>query len=345
MRIGICAVQVPFTIGGAENHTLGLYNELIKRGYEVEYINIPFKWYPPNEIIKYALIWRMLDLTESNGRKIDLLICTRFPSYVIKHPNKVVWLLHQFRQAYELYDTPYSDLKTTKEGEIIREKIIKVDNKTISECKKIYTNSKNVSYRLKRYNGIIGKPLYHPPKYADKFYCGDFDNYVICPSRIESIKRQYLLIESLRYVKTGARVLIVGKGPQEKEYVSLAKKLKVEDRIQFCGHVPEDKLIDLYANSLSIFYAPYDEDYGYVTIESFLSRKPVITTCDAGGPLEFVDNNVNGYILDTNPEEIAKKIDYLFENRAVAKEMGLQGYNKMKDMDITWDRVIKELVG
>lgn len=345
MRIGICVVQVPFVKGGAENHTLGLYNELIKRGYEVEYISIPFKWYPPKEIIKHALVWRMLDLTESNGKKIDLLICTRFPSYIVKHPNKVVWILHQFRQAYELYDTVYSDLKATKEGEMIKERIVQIDNITLAECKKIYANSKNVSSRLKRYNGIIGKPLYHPPKDVDKFYCKDFGDYIIYPSRIDSMKRQYLLIESMRYVKTAIKILIIGKGPQEKEYMSLSKQLKVDNKVKFCGYVSDNKLIDLYAGSLGVFYAPFDEDYGYVTIETFLSKKPIITTRDAGGPLEFVEDNINGFILYPDPKEIAKKMDYLFENKEIAKKMGLEGYNKIMNMNITWDYVIKELIG
>lgn len=345
MRIGICAVQVPFIKGGAENHTLGLYDELIKRGYEVEYINIPFKWYPPKEIIKHALVWRMLDLTESNGEKIDLLICTKFPSYIVKHPNKVVWLLHQFRQAYELYDTKYSNLGDTKEGKTIRDTIVKMDNKTLHECKKIFTNSKNVASRLETYNDVKGDPLYHPPKNSDKFHCKNFGDYLIYPSRIEFVKRQYLLIEALQYTKSAAKIIIVGKGPHEDELKSLANKLKVSDNVQFYGYASDDELIDLYANSLGVVYIPYDEDYGYITIEAFLSKKPVITTHDSGGPLEFVDNGVNGYVLDPDPKEIANKIDYLFENKNIAEGMGIQGYKRIKDMDITWDNVINKLIG
>ncbi len=345
MRIGICAVQVPFTKGGAESLALELYNELIKREYEVEYINIPFKWYPPNEIIKHALVWRMLDLTESNGKKIDLLICTKFPSYIVKHPNKVVWLIQQFRQVYELYNTQQGDLlRTTKEGELIKEKVIKMDNLTLKECKKIYSISKNVASRLINHNKINAKPLYPPPKNIDKFYCGDFSDYIIYPSRIDSLKRQYLLIESMKYVETDVKILIVGNGPQEKEYKSLAKQLKVDDQVQFYGYASDDELINLYANSLGVFYAPYDEDYGYITIEAFLSKKPVITTRDAGGPLEFVDDGVNGYISELDHKEIAKKLDYLFENRDTAKSMGMQGYKKIKSMNINWDRVIEELI-
>jgi len=344
MRIGICSVQVPFVKGGAEILSLELYNELVKRGYDVEYINIPFKWYPLPKILKHALIWRMLDLTESIGGKIDLLICTKFPSYVVKHPNKVVWLFHQYRQAYELYDR-YGRNEFGDDADEFRDKIVKIDNKTLIECKNIYTISQNVSERLLNYNNIKAKHIYPPPKNANKFYCGAVGDYFIYPSRVDRSKRQHLLIEAMKHVKTNVKVVIVGTGPQEKEHKSLVQKLKVSESVQLYGYASDDELIHLYANSLGVFYAPYDEDYGYVTIEAFLSKKPVITTYDSGGPLEFVEDGVNGYIVDPEPIEIATKIDYLFKNKYFAKNMGQNGHKKVKSLNLSWDNVIKELVG
>jgi glycosyltransferase involved in cell wall biosynthesis len=279
------------------------------------------------------------------GEKIDRLICTKFPSYVVKHHCKVVWLIQQFRQAYDLYNTPYSDLQDSKEGKAVKDKIVDIDNITLRESKKIFTNSKNTAGRLMRYNNIKGEPLYHPPKNADKFYCGDFGDYIIYPSRIESIKRQYLLMKAMKYTRSNAKCLIVGKGPQEREIKQLANNLKVNDKVKFCGYIPDDELIGLYANSLGVFYAPYDEDFGYVTLEAFLSRKPVITTTDSGGPLEFVEDGTNGYVASFEPKNIAEKIDNLFEDEEMAKRMGNSGYKKIKSLNITWDNVIKKLVG
>ena len=345
MKIAICAVQVPFISGGAEALTQGLYEELLKRDYDVEYINIPFKWYPPKEIITHALVWRLMDLTESNGEKIDRLICTKFPSYIVKHNYKVVWLIQQFRQAYELYNTPYSDLQNNKEGKAVKDKIIEIDNISLRESKNVFTISKNTATRLRRYNHIAGKALYPPPKNADKFHCDAFGDYIIYPSRIETIKRQYLLVKAMKYTKSNAKCLIVGKGPQEREIKQLANDLKVNDKVKFCGHIPDVELIDLYAKSLGVFYAPYDEDFGYVTIEAFLSRKPVITTTDSGGPLEFVEDGINGHVVSCEPRNIAEKIDDLFEDKAMAKRMGESGHKKIKSLNITWDNVIKKLVG
>ncbi len=344
MKIALCAAQVPFVKGGAEYHFDTLYAELLKRDYEVEYIRIPFKWYPPKEIINHALIWRLLDLSESNGTKIDGVIAQKFPSYLIRHPNKIVWLLHQYRPAYELAHTEMDDLLPYgKLGEIVRQKIYKMDNLGLNEARKIFTNSGNVARRLWRYNKIAGEPLYHPPPLMGQYRCESYDEYIFYPSRIEPIKRQDLVIKSLQHCSSNIRLKIAGTGPHLDYIRSLAKKCGVDDRVDFLGYVPEKELLDLYANAAAVVYVPLDEDMGYVTLEAFLSKKPVITCTDSGGPLEFVEDSVNGFIVAPSPESIAKKIQLLFESD-LCKKMGNNGYEKISSMNLSWDYVIKKLL-
>src|ERR687888_503557 len=102
MRIAVCAPQVPFARGGAEIFADELVAEPPARDHEVDPMTGPYKWYPGERVISQAFLWRLLDLEEADGRPIELVIATKFPSYAVRHPNKVVWLLHQFRQAYEL---------------------------------------------------------------------------------------------------------------------------------------------------------------------------------------------------------------------------------------------------
>ena len=102
MRIVVTHPQVPFAHGGAEVLAEQLTEELTARGHEAALVTVPFKWYPRERILTHALAWRLLDLEEVEGRKIDLMIATKFPSYVARHSNKRVWLVHQLRQAYEL---------------------------------------------------------------------------------------------------------------------------------------------------------------------------------------------------------------------------------------------------
>src|SRR5205085_12126519 len=101
MRIVVCRPQVPFVRGGAEVVADELVDELRARGHEAETVAIPFKWYPGTRVLDQAFLWRLLDLTEADGREIELVIATKFPAYCVRHPNKVAWVLHQFRQAYD----------------------------------------------------------------------------------------------------------------------------------------------------------------------------------------------------------------------------------------------------
>lgn len=340
-NICICSAQVPFVRGGAELLVESLHRELKMRNYNVEIVQIPYKWYPKNEIINSTFAWRMLDLSESNGQKIDLVIPTKFPSYAVKHDNKVTWLMHQFRQIYDQYGTEYSEFENSEDDNIIRNKIMDIDNITLSESKKIFSIAKNTTNRLKKYNNIDSEVLYHPPKQVGKYYCNEFDDYVLSVGRLESVKRVDLLIKSLKYCDKSIKALIAGTGPYREELEKLAEKIGVSDRVEFLGFVSDEDLLALYANAFSVFFAPFDEDYGYITLEAFLSKKPIITSKDAGGVLEFTENDVNGYICNVSPEEMGQAIQKLWLDKNICAEFGNNGYNKVKD--ISWDIVIDKL--
>ena len=87
-NILICTTQVPFTTGGGESHVEGLRRALIAAGYNAEVASIPFKWYPPTEIMRGALAWRLLDLSSANGKSIDLVIGMKFPAYLVGHEGQ-----------------------------------------------------------------------------------------------------------------------------------------------------------------------------------------------------------------------------------------------------------------
>src|SRR6478672_839055 len=191
----VCEAQVPFVHGGAEVHVRQLVRELRARGYATELVSVPFKWYPKEEILPHAAAWRLLDLSESNGRPVDLLIGTKFPSYFARHPNKVAWLIHQYRAAYELCGTEYSDFDHVEEDVGLRATLIDLDTKMLGECRRAFTIAANISARLAKYNGLDAERLYHPPHLADRLRPGAYGNYVLGVGRLESVKRTELLIE------------------------------------------------------------------------------------------------------------------------------------------------------
>ena len=346
MRIAIATVQVPFLTGGAEILCEMLKNELIKRGHKAEIVTIPFKWYPTKQLTNSMMMGRMIDLSESAGEKIDKVIAMKFPAYYLKHDNKVMWLMHQHRQAYDLWGTKFSNLHLLPDGEEIRDYIVSCDNKYINEYSRIFTIAKTTSDRLKEYNGIESTPLYHPPLNYEKLHCEEYGDYVFYPSRIDSIKRQRLLVEAAAYLKTDAKIIIAGSGNKDElDYINaLIKDKKLENKVTMAGFISEEEKINYYANCLAVYFGAYNEDYGYITLEGFFSEKPVIVHKDAGGPLEFVEDNVNGYVIENDAKHIAEKIDYLFEHKDEAKRMGANGKQSLKDKHMDWDYVIDQLL-
>jgi glycosyltransferase involved in cell wall biosynthesis len=339
-KIAVLHAQIPFMFDGAELLVKNLTNELNNRGYNAEIVSVPFKCYPENVLYDNMLTWRMIDLTESNGEKIDLVISTKFPTYGISHPNHICWMVHQFRECYDLYNHEYG-AKHWQNGEIIKQKVKEFDEICLSGCKKIYSISDNVTKRLNYYNGIHAQTLYHPPKLADRYYSNEYGNYICSVGRLALTKRNELLIKSLVHCNANIRAKIAGHGPQMDCLQKLARDLGVQDRVEFLGFVPDEKLPDLYSNAFAVFFAPIDEDYGYITLEAFLSKKPVITCVDSGGPLEFIEDSKNGYICNPVPEELGDKMNVLFNDREYCKILGERGKEVVQN--ISWDNVITEL--
>ncbi|KOP22919.1 hypothetical protein AMR41_28985 [Hapalosiphon sp. MRB220] len=346
MKIAIFTVQVPFISGGAEIHAASLKDELCKRGYQADIVTIPFKWYPPEQILDCMFMARLVDLEEVNGEKIDLVITLKFPAYYVKHHNKVGWILHQHRQAYELYGTQYGDLHNSQEGRLITQEIRKWDNKILREYTKLFANSETVARRINDYNGISNViPLYHPPKNSQRFYCGSFGDYIFYPSRLDQIKRQHLIIEAIAKMPEELKVVLAGSYDSNYGRLLLEKLSQqgLNDRVVILGPISEEEKVDLYAGCLAVYNGVYEEDYGYVTLEAFLSGKPVITHTDSGGPLEFVKHEINGYIIEPQPDAIRECLYFLAANKSLAKEMGVNAQKTIAEKNISWDYVIERL--
>jgi glycosyltransferase involved in cell wall biosynthesis len=252
----ICTTQVPFTTGGGESHVEGLRRALIEAGYNAEVASLPFKWYPPTEIMRGSLAWRLLDLSSANGKSIDLVIGMKFPAYLVSHDKKVLWVMHQYRAAYNLWGTAFDDLSNYPEGLRIREWIKQCDERFIPGAKKVFANSKTVADRLQRFNNIESETLYHPPPRIETLKTGEQADYIFYPSRLEPQKRQELLIEAARHLKTPIKIVLAGNSGNPPHYESLVKKFDVGDRVTLRGFVSEEEIVELYANALGICYLP-----------------------------------------------------------------------------------------
>jgi glycosyltransferase involved in cell wall biosynthesis len=340
MRVAVLRPQVPFARGGAEIFTDRLVEELLARGHEADLVSVPFKWYPGARVLTQAFLWRMLDLEEADGQPIDVVVATKFPSYLVRHRDKRVWLVHQFRQAYELDGTPLGQFGDSAEDRGLRRKVQALDRVALGEATRLFATSRNVAGRLEASTGLTAEVLPHPPQPLE-YRCDGYGDFVLSVNRLDRAKRIDLLIEAAAR-DGGLEVVIAGDGPDRDRLERLAHERGLNGRARFTGAISAGELADLYARCLAVYYAPVDEDYGMVPLEAFLSEKPVLTTTDAGGPLEVVADGSTGLVVTPDVAEIARALGWFREHRDEAASYGRAG--KAIAAEVTWDRAIGRLL-
>jgi glycosyltransferase involved in cell wall biosynthesis len=343
MNVAIATVQSPFVSGGAEYLAQGLLNALRLSGYCVDIVTAPFHFGPAKKVTQSIRYWEKQNFTYFDSNKVDLVICLKFPTYLLNHDNKVLWLLHQHRSVYDLWDlNEKNGHKFNWKDKVNRFEIRRKDNKNIKEVGRRFTISGNVSKRLMKYNQIDSSPLYHPPFFKPS--PGSYEPFIFCPSRLEPLKRQSLLLDALSLSKSSIKVVFAGTGSQLEYLKEKAIQLDLNQRVVWLGEISDELMLHHYTNCLAVFFGPFDEDYGYITLEAMQAAKAVITCTDSGGPLEFISDMQTGIIVEPTPDAISSSIDLLATNKKLAKSLGESARSKYKELDISWDNVVEKLI-
>lgn len=349
-NILILGVKVPFTKGGQDVLVGTLMRELKNRGHDVDVIELPFKCPPKESLLNQAALWRSLDISSFGGRAVDLVIGTKFPSYFAKHPKKSLWLVHQHRPIYDLHAGPYSDFSDDPRDEALRRMLVDADMKAINECQYISGISKNVVDRLAHFNGIQGEVLYPPLPLGQRYSCAEPQDYILSVGRLCGIKRVDFMLKALPIVHPFMKLKIVGTEDERGvlEYLqNEVEKHHLTKRVEFLGRVDDEALLKLYSDAFAVYYAPHNEDYGYVTLEAMASGKPVITAHDSGGTLEFIENGKNGIVVAPTIDAIGHGINGLIDNRDEARAMGQRGKQFIETAGVGaggWDKVVRSLL-
>jgi len=348
VRVAVLHPQTAFVRGGAETHAEALVRALKAAGHEADLVQIAGKWYPASQLAHQMAVWRSFDITESNGLKVDAVIALKFPAYLIEHERKIVWLIHQHRTAYELWDHPeFADLSRQDDGAGVRDMVWNADRLALNEAKRVFTNSRNVQERLWSSLRIPSEHLYHPSGVTEHLLDqapGPYGDYVVFPSRMESLKRQSLVIDAMTHVRSDVKLVLVGRGPDEPQLRERVDRLRLQDKVRFEIGVSDERLHQLYLGALGVYFGPFDEDYGYVTLEGFAAQRPVVTLTDSGGPLEFVTDGETGFVRPPEPKDIAEAFDRLQGDHELAATMGKAGNAFVRAEVPRWPDVVARLL-
>jgi glycosyltransferase involved in cell wall biosynthesis len=343
MRVAIATAQVPFVRGGAEILTEGLLAALREHGVEAELVPLPFQWHPPARLLDHVLATRLWRLDGA-----DRVIGMKFPAYLVPHRDKVLWLMHQHRAAYDLWGERAGGLPDTAEGRAVRDAVRRADAAWLPEARRVHTLSPVVSGRLHRFNGIASTPLLPPLADPGAFRAGAYGDYVFAPSRLSPSKRQGLLVEAMRHVRSGARLVLAGAAATAAELETLRAAVRrhgLGDRVTILGRwIPEHEKVELLAGALAVAFVPRDEDYGYVTLEAAAAARATITCTDSGGPTLFVRDGETGRVCLPDPRALAEAIDALMGDRREAARLGANARDRLAALDLRWDRVVEELL-
>ncbi len=289
---------------------------------------------------------RLLDLTETCGDRIDLLITVRHPAHALRHPNKVAWFLHHNRSAYDLWGTKWGGIPDDPVGRHHRDMIVRADDTYLRECRKVYTASGRVAGQVGEYNKLDPDGVLYPPLSRNHpFHPGPFGDYLFCAGRLDPIKRQDLAIDALKYAPA-VRLVIAGEPDRDEYRTELERRAGeagVADRVEFVGWVSEERKAELMAGCSGALSLPYDEEYGYVALEAFHAGKPVITLSDSGGSLELVENGHNGYVSEPDAGALGEAMTRLWRDRREAARLGANAARTPADRRIDWDTVIEGL--
>jgi Glycosyltransferase len=326
--------------GGAENLYEGLVNALNEAGHTASQINVVVDESSFETILEAYCNCFYLDLSD-----YDLIISTKAPTYMVRHRNHISYLVHTIRVFYDMFDTEFdpNDKETQKQRKLIHE----FDKYGLDpgKIKKHCVIGEIVAKRLKDADPFwnqINFNVIHPAPIGSTFGEAERGEFIFLPGRLHRWKRVDLVINAMKYVDHNLKLLIAGDGEDADNLKNLVNRLGLDERVEFLGRISDEKLVELYSKSIVVPFVPVQEDFGYITIEAFKSKKPVITCHDSGEPSRIVKDGISGFVVEPDPKRIAEKINYFVENPDDAMQMGENGYHSVQD--ITWENVVSELL-
>jgi glycosyltransferase involved in cell wall biosynthesis len=342
MRIAVVTSSPPMSEGGHMVIARSLVQALIDAGHDADVVVTPQNRFG-RQGAAYLATW-LTDLGVSERGGVDQIISLRYPSYAIRHAKHVCWLNHTMREYYDLWDRFSGSLSAQgRVKERVRRAFIHSADKYLlaHNVNRLFVQSQTVQARLARWPSLKSTVLY-PPAPQRSYRCDRYGDFIFMVSRLTPLKRASLLIEALATREgEGIRAVIAGEGSERENLTRVIADRGLSDRVTMTGGITQLELLHYLAHARAVCFPPVNEDYGFVTVEAFASRKAVVTCTDSGGPAELVQDGVHGYVCEPRPEALATRLRELTEDAALAERLGQQAY--ARGSQINWPDTVKEL--
>ena len=343
MKIAVVTSSPPNVEGGHLVIARELERALRESGHDGEVVLTPDYGFG-RQSAAYLATWSM-QLKPRAGGTFDRIISLRYPSYAVRHPQHVCWLNHTMREYYDLwprFSATLSPQGRLKEG-VRRTMIHAADRYLLTRnVTRLFVQSKTIEARLAMWPSLRATVLY-PPAPLRPYRAGAYGPAFLFVSRLNRLKRADLLLRALATPEgAGIPAVIAGEGEERGALEQLAAQLGVASRVTFTGRLGDEELLEQLARCRAVVFPPVQEDYGFVTVEAFASRRAVITCRDSGGPAELVIDGENGFICDPVPESLARAMRRLADDALLAERMGSAAF--AAGAQLNWPDTIAKLV-
>lgn len=339
MKLLVANNAAPFVRGGAELLADRLVTELQRAGHEAELLRLPIG-NDPQQVLEGIVAAAMLQPV-----LVDRIVGLKFPAYLVPHHDVVIWLVHQFRQAY---DPPPVGWPSDPVLDQVVGAVRTADRAAFTRAKRVYAISPVVAERLERSSGMAAEVLMTPPHTDHEYKSLPAEGFIVALGRISSGKRQLLAVQAMRYARPGYRLVVAG-APDNPEVLEAIERevddAGVNDRVELIPrYITDEEKLDLLSRCIGSVYLPVDEDsYGYVCYEAAMSNKPTITATDSGGALTLVEDGRTGLVSLPEAEALAAAFDEFADHREASETMGRQARSHALGLDLSWERVVEEL--
>lgn len=342
-RIAVVTSSPPMVEGGHLVIARALVQALRDAGHAADIIVTPQNRFG-RQASAYLATW-LTDVGSANGEPIDRVISLRYPSYAVRHPQHVCWLNHTMREYYDLWDRFSAGLGAAGLAkERVRRALTHAADRYLltRNVDRLFVQSRTIQRRLAMWPELGSTVLYPPPPQRP-YRCDGYGDYLFMVSRLTPLKRADLFVQALAQPDaSGIKAVIAGEGEERDRLQALIASLGLCDRVSLAGRLNDSQLLDHLARCRAVCFPPLDEDYGFVTVEAFASRKAVITCRDSGGPAELVEDGGSGFVTDPTPQALAAALRRVMDDAALAERMGTTA--SAAASKLTWPDTVQQLL-